>query len=134
MKKFSALLVAFALVAPAFAQKTSFQGTHPIPRASVKAPVSKPILLHTGKPFTAVEKKQLLASVIKANPLKTHVVKIYNPIASPSANTTILLTPDNMNQNGVAYALLSKPDSVDYGNGNILLDPYTSSIGIIFNV
>jgi hypothetical protein len=134
MKKFAAMLVAVTFFLPAFAQKTAFQGTHPIPKASIKAPVSKPILLHTGKPITEAEKKQLVASVIKANPIKAPVGKINIPIALPSANTTILLTPDNMNLNGVAYVELNKPNRVDYGNGNILLDPFTSNIGIIFNV
>jgi len=67
MKMFTALLMAVALFSPAFSQKVTLSpGTHPRPKISIVAPATTPILLHTGKPITADEKKQLLTSAIKA--------------------------------------------------------------------
>ena len=65
MKKLAALLVAVALVSPAFAQKLTFQGTHPKPKLATVAPASRPVLLHTGRPITPDQKRQLMASVTK---------------------------------------------------------------------
>jgi hypothetical protein len=100
MKKLAALLVAVALFSPAFAQKSTFQGTHPRPKAATVAPASKPVLLHTGKPITPDQKRQLMATVTKASAPRTPVgaAKVQNSILSAAAN---VLTPDQLYMNGV---------------------------------
>jgi len=107
MKKFAALLVAFALVSPAYAQKlnpafapkTTFQGTHPRPKVATVSPASKPVLLHTGKPITQDQKQQLMLSVTRATAPKipAGAMRVQTPILA-AAN---LLTPDQLYLNGV---------------------------------
>jgi hypothetical protein len=99
MKKLAALLVAVALFSPAFAQKITFQGTHPKPKLATVAPASKPVLLHTGKPITPDQKRQLMISVTKGAAPRTLAgpAKVSNSVLSSELN---LLTPDQLYVNG----------------------------------
>jgi hypothetical protein len=124
MKKLTALLVAVALISPAFAQKLTFQGTHPRPKLAIVAPASKPVLLHTGKPITADEKKQLLTSATKAYAAQFPKAKFKMPVTLPA--TPPMLTPDNMVLNGVGYGMAVLPTVVDYYNGYIAFNPGVS--------
>jgi hypothetical protein len=125
MKKLSALFVAVALFAPSFAQKVTLSpGTHPRPKATIVAPAITPILLHTGKPITADEKKQLLASAIKAYAAQVPKAKFKMPVSLPT--TPPLLTTDNMVLNGVGYGMANQPSVVDYYNGYIAFNPGVS--------
>ena len=122
MNKLTALIVTVALFVPAFAQKVTFQGMHPRPKAPIVAPAITPILLHTGKPITADEKKQLLASAIKAYSAKAPAKNLKSWTAAASA-APIVLTPDNMNVNGVAYGVAQLPLEVNFADGFISFLP-----------
>jgi hypothetical protein len=100
MKKLASLLAAVALFTPAFAQKPAFQGTHPRPKLATVAPASKPVLLHTGKPITPDQKRQLMASVTKGSAPRTPLgaARVSNSVLSAELN---LLTPDQLYLNGV---------------------------------
>jgi hypothetical protein len=100
MKKLAALLMAVALFSPAFAQKPTFQGTHPKPKLATVAPASKPVLLHTGKPITPDQKRQLMASVTKGSATRPPMgaARVSNSVLSSELN---LLTPDQLYLNGV---------------------------------
>lgn len=125
MKKLASLLVAVALLMPAFAQNAAFQGTHPKPKQAIVAPSITPILLHTGKPLTVDEKKQFLASVIKAYSIKVPAKNSKGWTAAAS-NAPTVLTPDNMNVNGVAYGVMQLPMEVNYADGFISFLPKSS--------
>ena len=101
MKKLTALFVAVALVSPAFAQKTAFQGTHPRPKLATVAPASKPVLLHTGKPITPDQKRQLAMTVARASAPKgsTGTMQIKN--LTQSAGSTVL-TAEQTFMNGAS--------------------------------
>ncbi len=101
MKKLSALLVAVALFSPAFAQKLTFQGTHPRPKPVIVAPVGKPMLLHTGKPITPDQKRQLAMTVVRASAPKgsTGTMQIKN--LTQSAGSTVL-TAEQTFMNGAS--------------------------------
>jgi hypothetical protein len=90
MKMLTALLVTIALVSPAFAQQTAFQGTHPRPKPVIVAPASKPVLLHTGKPLTADQKKQLMTAMLKASLPKSSSGNTQTRNLTQSAGTTVL--------------------------------------------
>jgi hypothetical protein len=132
MKMLTALLVAVALFVPAFAQKTTFQGTHPRPKLPVVAPAAKPILLHTGKPLTQNDKQLLLASTIK-----TYAAKLpagtKKPQVSNAPSTPITLTPDQMYKNGVVTTQAISPSYVDLSQGIFGFNPGASSF-LIFNI
>jgi hypothetical protein len=122
MKMLTAMLVVVALISPAFSQKVTFQGTHPRPKPPIVAPAITPILLHTGKPITVDDKKQLLASAIKAYSAKTPAK--YWKVSTASAYTApIVLTPDNMSVNGVAYGVAQLPLDINYADGVISFLP-----------
>ncbi len=122
MKKLFALLAAIALVSHAVAQKSAFQGTHPRPKPPIVAPAITPILLHTGKPITVNDKKQLLASEIKAYSAKTPA-KNWKVSTAAASTAPVLLTPDNMNVNGVAYGVAQLPLNINYADGVISFLP-----------
>jgi len=70
MKSLTALLVAAALILPAFAQNVALHPNPVLQDAQKRhtGPIAilaiKPILLHTGKPLTQNDKQLLLASTI----------------------------------------------------------------------
>ncbi|MGD0358893.1 MAG: hypothetical protein ABSA73_14925 [Terracidiphilus sp.] len=99
MKILTTLLVAVALFSPAFAQKITFQGTHPKPKLATVAPAAKPVLLHTGKPITPDQKRQLMATVTKGSATRPPMgaAKVSNSVLSAELN---LLTPDQLYVNG----------------------------------
>jgi hypothetical protein len=107
MKKLASLLMAVALLAPAFAQKSTPQVTSQKLQLHAVAPAAKPLLLHTGKPLTANDKRQFLAAVIKTHPAATR--KTQAASAQPS---TITLTPGQVSQ-GSAYLIMENPGYVD---------------------
>ncbi|MGA3161072.1 MAG: hypothetical protein ABSC77_07625 [Terracidiphilus sp.] len=132
MKMFTALLMAVALVSPAFAETPTLQGTHPQPRLPVVAPAAKPILLNTGKPITQNDKQQLLKSV-KSTGLKLPVgPKIQLPPASSAPAGPITLTPDMMYKNDVAFAAADHPAEVAPYDGLIIFGSNEGSM--VFNI
>jgi hypothetical protein len=131
MKIFTALLLAAALVSPAFAQKPTFQGIHPRPIAVTVAPASKPILLHTGKPITPDQKRQLMATVAKGASTRPLMgaAKVSNSVLSAELN---LLTPDQLYVNG-AYIDATGVRRFDQFDGILSFPPGPTS-SIIINV
>ncbi|MGA3262465.1 MAG: hypothetical protein ABSC47_00285 [Terracidiphilus sp.] len=121
MKKLTALFVAVALLSPAFAQKLTFQGTHPRPKLTAMAPAYKPVLLHTGKPITADQKRQLMTTVVRASAPKGSGGTVQVKDLTQSAGTTVL-TPDQLFQNGVS-TMLSNPYFVDTSAGILTFMP-----------
>lgn len=111
VKMLTALLVAVALLSPAFAQKPAFQGTHPRPKVAIVAPASKPVLLHTGKPITAEQKKQLTTAVLKASLPKSSSGSTQTRNLTQSAETTVL-TAEQTFMNGASMEADS-PDQVN---------------------
>ena len=99
MKMLAALLVAVTFFVPALAQKPAFQGIHPRPKLATVAPASKPILLHTGRPITPDQKRQLMASVAKGASTRPPMgaARVSSSILSAELN---LLTPDQLYVNG----------------------------------
>jgi hypothetical protein len=133
MKMLTALLVAVALLSPAYAQKVTFQGTHPRPAVAMVAPATKPLLLHTGKPITPDQKRQLLATAIQqyAAGKRTTRDNAKTNNAAPPANPTVL-TFDMMNKDGVGGAIANFPQSVNFPAGYLLFQPGASSNLTIF--
>jgi len=125
MKMLTALLVAVALLSPAFAQKSAVQGTYPRPKPQFVAPAITPILLHTGKPVTQNDKQQLLTSVIKTYSAKIPAKNFKGWTAAVSAAPTVL-TPDNMSVNGVAYGVAQLPLEVNHGDSDISFLPQSA--------
>lgn len=111
MKKFAAFLIAVALLNPAFAQKPTPQLTSPISKLHTVTPAAKPLLLHTGMPLTANDKKQFLAAVIKTVP-----ASVRKPQASSAPPSTITLTPTQTSQ-GNTYLILQNPGYVNFSDG-----------------
>jgi hypothetical protein len=130
MKKVTALLVAVALVSPAFAQKITFQGTHPRPKPVIVAPASKPVLLHTGKPLTLDQKKQLVAAVYKASLPKSSSGNTQVKDLTQSAGTTVL-TAEQTFMNGASMEADS-PDQVNEYVGFLTFWPGDAHKLIIF--
>jgi len=130
MKMIAALLVAVALASPAFAQKPAFQGTHPRPKLATVAPASKPVLLHTGKPITPDQKRQLVTTVVRSSAPKgsSGTTKVMDFTQSP----TIVLTPDQMSQNG-AYTMAYSPTVVNTMGGLFAFSPGSGS-NLVFHV
>lgn len=128
MRLLTGLLVAVALVVPAFAQKIAFQGTHPKPEVALVAPATKPLLLHTGKSITPEQKQQLLSSAIQqyATSKRTTKEKVKRSNAASSENPTVL-TFDMMNKEGVAGAIADFPMLVHYPAGFLVFQPGASS-------
>ena len=128
MKMLTALLLAVALVSPAFAQKlnpafaskTTFQGTHPRPKPVIVAPASKPVLLHTGRPITPDQKRQLMASVAKGASTRPPMgaAKVSNSVLSSELN---MLTPDQLYVNG-AY-IFAQGARIDQFDGILSFPP-----------
>jgi hypothetical protein len=108
MKKIVVLLVAFAFAGLACAE-TPKAVSHAKPRPPLVLPAEKPVLLHTGKPITAEDKKHVVEEVEKAhsakNTTKKTTSKTAAPQTTPAPNT---LTPTLMFINNVG-------DAVGYG-------------------
>lgn len=117
MKVLTALLLAVGLFSPALAQKPAFQGTHPRPKLVIVAPASKPVLLHTGKPISLDQKKQLATTVVRSSAPKgsagTTKVMDFTQTAAPT-----VLTAEQSFMNG-AHMMLSSPNFVDEYTGTL---------------
>jgi hypothetical protein len=121
MKKLSALLVAVALFTPAFVQVAKPQVIEKKPAPAVQHMTVKPLLLHTGKPLTAQEKLQQLASLTKKSP---QVIKV---------STTPTITPGNMYISGVVMPRAMGPFVVDFNSGGVLqFNPGSASNLILY--
>jgi hypothetical protein len=132
MNKLAALLVAVMFFVPAFAQnpKLTFQGTHPRPKPVTVAPASKPVLLHTGKPITPDQKRQLMATVTMGASTRPPMgtAKVSNSVLSAELN---LLTPDQLYLNGVY--ILANGARVDQFDGILSFPPGPGS-SMVLNV
>ena len=120
MKMLAALLVAVTFFVPALAQKPAFQGIHPRPKLATVAPASKPVLLHTGKPITPDQKRQLMATVAKGTSTRPPMgsAKVSNSVLSSELN---LLTPDQLYVNG-AY-IFAQGARIDQFDGILSFPP-----------
>jgi hypothetical protein len=128
MKKLAALLVAVALVSPAFAQNTTPQFTQAISKLHIVAPAAKPLLLHTGKPLTPDDKRQFLAAVVKSAPAsgKKSQTSSVTPRTTPlipsqifsAPPSTITLTPQQLSQ-GNTFLVMGNPIFVDIHDSQI---------------
>jgi hypothetical protein len=129
MKLLTTLLAAVVLLSPAFAQKPTFQGTHPRPKLAIVAPASKPVLLHTGKPITPDQKRQLMLTGTKSSAPRTPAgaMRVQNPVLS----TANLLTPDQLYVNG-AY-IFAQGARVDQFDGILSFPPGPDGF-LIFNL
>jgi len=111
MKKLSALLVAVTFVSPAFAQKPTFQGIHPRPKLPVVATAGKPLILHTGKPITPDQKRQLMTEVANTSFPKSTSGGMQTRNLTQSSGS-IVLTAEQTFTNGASMEADS-PDQVN---------------------
>jgi hypothetical protein len=135
MKNLVALVVGFAIAAPALAQNLeSMQMQRNRVRQTV-VPAVKPILLHTGRPITPEQKRELQISAAKsygarlpgANPRMTPQVN-----SAPAARTVTLSWP-SMFQNGFVDTEWNNPSYVNPELSQITFGPNQSSyIDFIF--
>ncbi len=154
MKALPALLVAVALVSPAFAQNVALQSNpafqekqkkHPGP---VAIPAIKPILLHTGKPISPNDKAQLVVSAAKmyaaTMPTQKHwqTSNIKATDTAPSA-TDVIITPAQMFQGDQVFARVYSPILMSPGEnwiwfqsgGNSVLDvTFTANANMIYSL
>jgi hypothetical protein len=133
MKSLAVLLVAVALVAPAVAQNTALQDYMKKHKSSLVASATKPILLHTGKPITADDKKQLLEKATKAykNILPTAGVKV--KIVNAPLPATYTLTPQTLYVKGIADVEAADPYDLDPGENRLSLGGTTGVLYIHVN-
>jgi hypothetical protein len=121
MKMLVSLLVAVTLVSPAFAQKIVLQGNPPKPKINAVAPAAKPVLLHTGKPITQDQKRQLLASAIQAYTAKLPAGQKKPQVTSVST-TPITISPDQLLVNGFfawgAFPFSISPGVITFNSGS----------------
>jgi hypothetical protein len=108
MKKLYALLVAVALFTPAFVRNAKPQVIEKKPVPAIQHMTVKPVLLHTGKPLTAQEKLQQLASLTKKSPQLIRV------------STTPTITPGNMFIPGVVIPRAMGAFIVDFNPGGVV--------------
>ena len=122
MKALTALLVTVALVTPAFAQNPTLQDLLKKQKGSIVVSATKPVLLHTGKPITANDKKQLLSTVVKTYKTIPRLagVKVTNTGAAQSAPTSATLTPQMMYTKGLVKAVAYTPAEASPGE-NLLM-------------
>jgi len=125
MKLLTTLLVSVALLSTAFAQKTPPQFKQAISKLHIVAPAAKPLLLHTGKPLTQIDKQKFLAAIIKTAPAGTRKPKVSS--APPS---TITLTPQQAYQGNTSFGMMN-PSYVDILHGEFSFAPGAAS-NIIF--
>jgi hypothetical protein len=132
MKMLVSLLAVLALVSPAIAQKIVIQGTHPRPKVAIVAPAAKPVVLHTGKPITQDQKRQLLASAIQAYTAKLPAGQ-KKPQAAAQPATPATITVDQLNQEGVFFAYGISPQIVNPTEGLLIFNGNSSS-SLIFMI
>jgi len=104
----------------------------------ITVPVAhKPIFLHTGMPITALQKQQLLASVVKAAkaaPTRDSAIRKQSQ-AAPSSPAVTMITPQQLFRPGVADATLSGAEYVDLQSGFVTLGQGLQSyLTIVVNV
>ncbi len=129
MKRFPALLVAAALISPAFAQNVAYQRKaalqeirkrHPGP---VATPAIKPILLHTGKPITPNDKAQLVTSAKKSYAATMPAQKSWqqsNIKATETPTVThAILTPSQMFQGDLVFGEAYSPIFMSPGKNEV---------------
>jgi hypothetical protein len=126
MKMLVSLLAAIALVSPVFAQQIVLQGTHPRPKVAIVAPAAKPVVLHTGKPITQDQKRQLLASAVQAYAAKLPAGQ-KKPQAPAQSSTPVTITVDKLNQEGVFFAFGNYPTVVNPTEGFLAFNGNSSS-------
>jgi len=122
MKALTALLVTVALVTPAFAQNPTLQDLLKKQKGSIVVSATKPVLLHTGKPITANDKKQLLSTVVKTYKTIPRLagVKVTNTGAAQSAPTSATLTPQMMYTKGLVKAVAYTPAEASPGENMLM--------------
>ncbi len=112
MKTLPALLVAVALISPAFAQNTALQEIQKHLKGPVVSPAFKPILLHTGKPITQSDKAQLQVSAAKTYAAKAPAMKarMRTQQTAPPAPMQAIITPSQWSsQNGLVLLAATAP-------------------------
>jgi hypothetical protein len=138
MNKLTVILMAVALLSPAFAQRmtfqgthtTTFQGTHPRSKVAIVAPASRPVLMYTGRQITPDQKQQLMATVTKGSAPRT--LAGANRFQSPLQSEINMLTPDQLFVNGV-YIDAFGAHRVDQFDGILSFQPGPGS-SMVLNV
>ncbi len=154
MKTIPALLVAAALISTAFAQNVALHPNPALQDAQKRHPgpiaiqAIKPILLHTGKPISANDKTQLVASAIKAYaatmPAQTHWQKpnIQATDSTPTV-TQATLTPAQMFQGNLVFGEVRSPIFMSPGKNELefqsgydseLLVTFAAKTGMIYTL
>jgi hypothetical protein len=151
MKKSPVLFAALALCSSVCAQKAPPQiqvvlpGTHPRPKLAAVVPAHKPLVLHTGRPITPVEKTQFLASLVRT----AHTASPAGNAARPAVRqqqqqqqsaqsaqpvpSVVTLSPDLMYVNNVVSLAVQGCDTVDPADGLIRMEPGLPS-NLVFTV
>ena len=134
MKTLPALLVAVALISPAFAQNTALQEIQKHLKGPVVSPAFKPILLHTGKPITQSDKAQLQVSAAKTYAAKAPAMKarMRTQQTAPPAPMQAIITPAQMFQGDLVIASADRPESINPGFNELRFFPNVSSFLDIF--
>jgi len=121
MKTLAALLVAVALVAPAFAQNNPFNGMQLHRKTSTTVPAFKPIILHTGRPITQNDKMQVYSAATKTYTAKLPrgTARMSAPVAASYLNPSATITPLQLFKPGFVETYLRGPEVVDMAMSEI---------------
>ncbi len=141
MKTLPALLVAVALISPAFSQNavsdrnTALQEIQKRLKGPVVIPAFKPILLHTGKPITQNDKAQLMVSAAKISAANMPAQKWQKSNIKATETPTVtnaIITPAQMFQGDLVIASADRPESINPGFNELRFFPNVSSFLDIF--
>jgi hypothetical protein len=129
MRNHLALVLVVVLVASTFAQNAGLNQIKKNLKPQSVAPAAKPILLHTGKPITANDKKQIQASVLKSLGGKVPAVNsaIKPQVGSVPVAKTVTLSPTSMFQTGFVCTECNQPSYVNMELNQITFGPNASS-------
>jgi hypothetical protein len=102
MKNLVALLVAVATIAPVSAQNAGPMQIEKNRPRQTAVPAAKPIVLHTGRPITPDQKREVQVSAARSYAAKFPGVKLRANVESGSAPaiSTVTLTPLSLYQTG----------------------------------
>ncbi len=125
MKTLPALLVAVALVCPAFAQNNAAREIQKFRKAPTTTPAFKPILVHTGRPITQNDKMQLMSTTVRTYTAKMPGAKVRmnNQVAASYLNPSATITPLQLFKAGFVDAQIVMPMFIDMGANIIEIQP-----------
>ncbi len=120
-----ALFLVVVLVAPTFAQNAALDQIKKNRKPQTVAPAAKPILLHTGKPITPDDRKQVQASALKSLGGKVPGVNtaIKPQVGSAPVARTFTVSPTSLFQPGFVCTELNQPYFVNPETNDMLFLP-----------